>query len=30
MAAAEVVCTGILDALALLENPLRLVATLRC
>ncbi|RUA03326.1 MAG: ATPase P [Deltaproteobacteria bacterium] len=26
---ADVVCTDILDALALLENPLRLVATLR-
>jgi soluble P-type ATPase len=28
--AADVVCTGILDALSLLEKPLRLVATLRC
>lgn len=29
LAAADVVCTGILPALALLKNPLRLVATLR-
>jgi soluble P-type ATPase len=28
--AADVVCTGILDALDLLSHPLRLVATLRC
>jgi soluble P-type ATPase len=27
--AADVVCTSILDALALLEHPLRLTATLR-
>jgi len=29
LAMADVVCTSILDALALLDNPLRLVATLR-
>jgi len=29
VAAADVVCTGILQALALLQNPLRLTATLR-
>ena len=30
VAAADVVCTSILDALDLLDHPLRLVATLRC
>lgn len=29
VAAADIVCTSILDALALLENPKRLIATLR-